>query len=65
MQELYLQSYEPMSTNISIPTHLQPFVIFQGDLWTTDPVYAALRTLLHDFYYAGANTNAVTHGNSA
>lgn len=45
-----MQSIESLVASAEIPFNAQPFIVFQGDLWESDPDIKKLRNLLNDFF---------------
>lgn len=47
---LNADSMDSIVANAEIPFNVQPFVIFQGDLWESDEQFKKLRNLINDFF---------------
>jgi ribosome production factor 2 len=47
---LNFSSIQDVIASAEVPYDVQPFVIFQGDLWESNPEFKKLRNLLNDFF---------------
>lgn len=47
---LNFSSIQDVIATAEVPYDVQPFVIFQGDLWESNPEFKKLRNLLNDFF---------------
>lgn len=53
------ESMEEIVSNIQVPSHLQPFVVFQGDLWEANADFKKLKNLINDFFCMNKRTEGV------
>lgn len=41
---------EEVVAGIEVPRDVQPFIVFQGDLWESDEEFKKLKNLINDFF---------------
>jgi len=47
---LNLSSIQDVIATAQVPYDVQPFVVFQGDLWESDQDFKKLKNLINDFF---------------
>lgn len=53
MLEIGIQNFksiDDIKSNINIPAHARPVIMFQGDIFEYNPIYSKLKNLLYDLF---------------